>query len=654
MASAGKDFSRPLAPRLFKKRVPDDEPVTPESAALFRFGEQCNNDCPMCSNTGEASLFFHPTETLLRRADFLHRSGFKRAVVTGGEPTIHPGFWTVVERLFADGFTWDINTHGRSFAKEGFARRAAEHGLKRAIVSLHSHVPATSATIFGTREDAHHETVAGIDRLVDADVAVTLNCVLTRLTLGEVDEYLRVGRRRYGDRAAFKFVFPSTLGKGGQWEGIALRYADVRATVQRLRATALELDADVFFESFPNCIRDDPDATNLGRWAFGETHYLDDANGERIYSMRHVEAELSAFGEQCRQCSSLRGCPGISRQYAKRYGTGELVPFGSARATAAKTRTAAPKTRANSFNYVRTETAVPWTAEANACTAHALSGGLDPVRQLWLTEADRLTRYVTDTGDFTDAEMTQVKSALSHLFVDRAAPGVLDDFKSGMRRTLPDPVCRSCANRAGCGQRFRIVDGEPFAREEAWIAGHIGGLRGRVLDVGCGEQLYREGLAALLRSGAIDYTGLDPDEESLARLRTALPDARLHVGDIEHFEGEPARCDHVLCLRALNHVLDVDEALSRMSRLLAPGGSLLLVEMTPFAMLRRVEQVEAADRAPRAGHQHFRNLASEDVLPLVRRHGLRVVEHHPASRETSNQWILLLARDAVDDADSSH
>ena len=648
MASAGKDFSRPSGPRLFKKKVPDAEPITPESAVLFRFGEQCNNDCPMCSNTGEAALFFHSTETLLQRAEFLHRHGFRRAVVTGGEPTIHPGFWTVVERLFADGFTWDVNTHGRTFAKEGFARRAAEHGLERAIVSLHSHVPATSATIFGTRENAHYETVAGIDRLVDAGVDVMLNCVLTRLNLGEVDEYLRVGRRRYGDRASFKFVFPSTLGKGGSWAGIAtLTYADVGATVRRLRATALELGATVLFESFPNCVLGNPDTTNLGRSAFGETHYLDDASGDRIYSMRHIEAELSAFAEVCRQCSALRCCPGISRQYAKRYGTSELVPFVAGRPPAPESRAAAPKTRANSFNYVRTETAVPRTAEAEACTAHAHREGLDPVRQLWLVEANRLTRYVTDTGDFTDPEIAQVKSELSHLFVDRAAPGVLDDFTNGMRRVLPDPICERCTNRSACGRRFHLVEGEPFAREEARIVGAIGRLRGRVLDVGCGEQLYRQEIAALLRAGTITYTGLDPDEESLARLGAALPDARLQVGDIEHFDGEPASYDHVLCLRALNHVFDLDEALFRMARLLTPGGSLLLVEMTPFAMLRRSEQIAAADRAPRAGHQHFRNLASENVLPFAPRHGLRVVEHHPANRDTSNQWILLLAREPV-------
>lgn len=646
MASAGKDFSRSSGPRLFKKKVPDSEPVTSESAALFRLGEQCNNDCPMCSNTGEAALFFHPTEKLLERADFLHRHGFRRAVVTGGEPTIHPGFWTVIERLEAHGFTWDINTHGRSFAKDGFARRAADHGLQRAIVSLHSHVPATSAAIFGTRENAHHETVAGIDRLVEVGVYVMLNCVLTQLSLGEVDDYLRFGHERYGDRAVFKFVFPSTLGKGGRWPGIALRYGDVLETVRRLRATARELGATILFESFPNCIIDDPRATNLGRSGFGESHYLDDATGDRIYSMRHIEAELSAFAEVCRQCASLRVCPGISRQYAKRHGTDELVPYVAGRTTTRVERAAAaPTTRANSFNYVRTDTAVPWTAEPSACTAHAHGGDRDPLRQLWLTEDGTLTRYVTDTGDFSDAEIARIKSDYSHLFVDHAAPGVLDDFKHGMRRVLPDPVCDPCAHRATCGRRFVVVEGEPYAREETAIADHIALLRGRVLDVGCGEQLYRDEIAALLRAGTIAYTGLDPDEESLTRFRAAIPEATLRLGDIEHYEDAPASYDHVLCLRALNHVFDLDEAFARMARVLKPGGLLLLLEMTPFAMLRRAEQIAAADRAPRAGHQHFRNVASEDVLPLAARHGLRVVEHRPVSRDTSNQWILVLARD---------
>jgi SAM-dependent methyltransferase len=313
---------------------------------------------------------------------------------------------------------------------------------------------------------------------------------------------------------------------------------------------------------------------------------------------------------------------------------------------AAQSRVAGTAACANSFNFVRTATQVAWTPDADACTAHQMTEGVEPLRHLWLVEDDRVVRYVTDTADFAASEIAQVKDRWSHLFLDRAAAGVLDDFTEGMRRALPDPTCDPCANRARCGRRFRVIDGPPFAREEQWIATYVAGLRGRVLDVGCGEQLYRDELAPLVGSGMVDYTGLDPDELSLERLRAVLSRARLYLGGIEDFRGEPASYDHILCLRSLNHVVDLDEALARMAALLKPRGQLLIVETTPFAMLRRADQVAAADRAARAGHQHFRNLTSEEVLPLARRRSLRMLEHHPASLQTTNEWILLLGRAA--------
>ncbi len=328
-ASAGPP--RAVAPRLFKKRVADDTPITARSTSLFRFGEQCNYRCPMCSNTGDPSLFFHATDELLRRAAFLRDLGFKRAMVTGGEATIHPGFWTVVEQLAAYDMEWDINTHGRSFAKPDFARRAVATGLRRAIVSLHSLDAATSAAIFGVDEKAHEGTVEGVQRLVEAGVDVMLNCVITRLNLPRLESYLGEGCERFGSTVSFKFVFPTTIGKGGQWPAIAsLRYGDVGENVRRLRARAAALGVRVCFESIPNCVLGDADAVNFGRSGFGESHYLDDATGERVYAMRHIEAELSAYGEVCRQCSALRACPGVARLYAKRFGVEELVAFDSA------------------------------------------------------------------------------------------------------------------------------------------------------------------------------------------------------------------------------------------------------------------------------------------------------------------------------------
>ncbi len=316
------------AQRLFKRQLPEEAPVTSSSAALFRFGEQCNYRCPMCSNTGEAALFFRPTDELLRRAAVLQHCGFRRVVVTGGEATIHPGFWTVIEHLAAASMVWDINTHGGSFGAAGFAQRAVDHGLQRAIVSLHSMHGATSAAIFGTNEGAHRGTIAGIDRLVEAGVEVLLNCVITRLNLTQLEDYLHTATQRFDRKVAFKFVFPSTLGKGGHWPGIAtLRYHELRATVRRLQDLAAHQQLRILFESFPNCVLEIPEHLNYGRATFGETHYLDDASGDRVYSMRHIEAELSAFGEACLRCTALRHCPGVSLAYARQFGVDELTPF---------------------------------------------------------------------------------------------------------------------------------------------------------------------------------------------------------------------------------------------------------------------------------------------------------------------------------------
>lgn len=306
-------------------------------------------------------------------------------------------------------------------------------------------------------------------------------------------------------------------------------------------------------------------------------------------------------------------------------------------------RPAAESPRANSFNYVRSGPTVPWTAAPEACTAYAAGGG-DPRRQLWLVDGARLVLYTTDTGDFADDEIGRTKDVWSHLFLDRAPAGVLDDISEGMRRVLPDPLCDRCAQREACGRRGRVLDEPPFARQEEWIRAHVAALRGRVLDVGCGEQPYHDLLRPLAIAGRLAYTGLDPDPPSLQRARAALPEGRFLRTGIEEFRAAAATYDHILSLRSLNHVVDLDLAIARMAELLRPGGSLLLVECTPFAMLREPAQVAAADRAPRAGHQHFRNVASDEVVPLARRRGLVVREHAPSSFATTNQWLLLLER----------
>jgi molybdenum cofactor biosynthesis enzyme MoaA len=301
--------------------------VDDSSVSLFRLGEQCNNDCPMCSNSGRAQAFFQSADVLVGRVEFLANSGFKKVVVTGGEPTIHPGFWEIITALNEHDIAWDINSHGRTFSDPEFAARARREGLGRAIISLHSHQIEASCLISGVKEKAHHETVAGIQNLIDAGVFVMVNLVVTEHNRDHLVGFLDWCADQYGRDIVLKVAFPSTTGKGGEWEGIQLRYQDVQEEVRAMRARAGELGVRVAFESFPNCILGAPKARNIGRSGFGETHYLDDITGDQIYPIQYIESVLSVFPETCQSCRAVKRCPGVAEGYAKHYGAHEFIPF---------------------------------------------------------------------------------------------------------------------------------------------------------------------------------------------------------------------------------------------------------------------------------------------------------------------------------------
>jgi 2-polyprenyl-3-methyl-5-hydroxy-6-metoxy-1,4-benzoquinol methylase len=94
----------------------------------------------------------------------------------------------------------------------------------------------------------------------------------------------------------------------------------------------------------------------------------------------------------------------------------------------------------------------------------------------------------------------------------------------------------------------------------------------RILDVGCGEGMLVRDLSAPGRR----VTGIDTDAASIAAARRHPSDAEYIRADfLAHpFKDEPF--DAVVSIAALHH-MEPDPALRRMSDLLRPGGSLIVV-----------------------------------------------------------------------------
>lgn len=281
----------------------------------------------MCTNSGHPRLQFSPLDELLRRIEFLKAQGFKRVMLTGGEPTIHSAFKSVITALFEADMSWNLNTHGRKFRSVEFTKSTQALGLHKVIVSLHSHEVTQSCTISGQPERGHYETINGIQNLLKAGIDVTINCVVTRLNMGTLHEYLAYCHDLFGLNTKIKFVFPSSSGKGRHWGGTKIRFDEVRQELQGLLRMASQRNAKVQFESIPLCVLGDTRVKNTGRSGFGETHYLEDTHGKSILSMRFLESRYSVYGEPCMDCAAIDYCSGVQLSYLERHGTAEFVPF---------------------------------------------------------------------------------------------------------------------------------------------------------------------------------------------------------------------------------------------------------------------------------------------------------------------------------------
>ena len=309
------------------KQVPDEAAVDAASNVLLRLGERCNHACPMCTNTFRPELEDVAVAEVLRRIDVVRALGFTRVVLTGGEPTIHPGFFAAAERLAEHGMPWDLNTHGRSFHRPDFAARARRLGLDRAVVSLHGATPEVANVMSGAPAVAFDQTVAGMRNLAAEGVGVTVNLVLSRLNIGALDAWLELLHRELGGEVIAKLCFPSLHSIGRDWAPVQLTLEEARRPLRRAAERARDLGLALQWESVPNCISGDPAHPNIGRLGFGETHYLDDLRGDRLYAIAAVEAAIARYHDDCAGCAAFDRCPGVSDDYAACHGLHELVPF---------------------------------------------------------------------------------------------------------------------------------------------------------------------------------------------------------------------------------------------------------------------------------------------------------------------------------------
>jgi 2-polyprenyl-3-methyl-5-hydroxy-6-metoxy-1,4-benzoquinol methylase len=152
-----------------------------------------------------------------------------------------------------------------------------------------------------------------------------------------------------------------------------------------------------------------------------------------------------------------------------------------------------------------------------------------------------------------------------------------------------------------------------------------GMLKGKVLDAGCGDGFFSNQLTFF--DEVKDITGIDISEKAIEMALEKYPKIQFRQASLNKIPFESASFDSIVMVEVIEHLVDIDGTLEDLSRVLKPGG-LLLITTTDFNWLKAVIiAMFYFEKYFYPTNPHVRFFTKSTLTEVLLAHGFKVIKY---------------------------
>lgn len=280
--------------------------------AYLAVGYACNQRCRCCPliNKDQRKMIVS-LEDIKKEAIIMKNLGVTDVTISGGEPTIHPNFFEIIEFFFNQGIAVHILSNGEKFAEKSFLEKFLQISQNQEIsvtTTFHSHV-AEEHEYQNQSKGSFERSLLGVRELDKNNINISVKHCITRNNYIHLPQFLDFVLDKFSANAEIQFW-------GIDLCGIDEQLAKESFVDYKLTGKFMETTLDLFesrsephgrvltINNLPLCMLD------AYYWKYFTSPELD-TYIEHMQEGRKMDAISGPASKNCSSCKFRAYCPGV-------------------------------------------------------------------------------------------------------------------------------------------------------------------------------------------------------------------------------------------------------------------------------------------------------------------------------------------------------